>query len=417
MPLNIRKSERENTPDQIHFRYQLNGKSYSGSTGLTVPADAPRKPKSIVKTTHPTWIAAFKAELAHRETKIAEHTADAVARAAADAKTTRPTFSYATDQWITWARADKDKQSTVDRYVNTRNAFAAFLTKFNLGDIAVDTIDAALLERFKTHRRSKDGSGVQDVTVRHDLHNLNQFIKYAIGQRWMTREHLIIGGNNIPGNVSIPSDKNSRREFVVTEEQAGAYFEAAYNVVDRRGRRNLHDVTVIMKKQGMRPEEVRFLRKVDVDFQTMRIRVGEAVDPKSREGNRVGKTANAHRTLKMSPRTAEILQARLAGPSQWFFPGTDAELPIKDNTLNSAHVDVRTALGYGSEFVVYTFRHTFATRAIEAGMPIPMLQKIMGHANIKTTMKYVHVDQSAVDAAYDAAEAAMERQALKVVNG
>ena len=39
----------------------------------------------------------------------------------------------------------------------------------------------------------------------------------------------------------------------------------------------------------------------------------------------------------------------------------------------------------------HTLRHTFATRAIEQGMEIPVLSKILGHADISTTLnKYCH---------------------------
>ncbi len=31
-------------------------------------------------------------------------------------------------------------------------------------------------------------------------------------------------------------------------------------------------------------------------------------------------------------------------------------------------------------------RHTFATRCIEAGVDLPVLQRLMGHANIETTI-------------------------------
>ena len=31
-------------------------------------------------------------------------------------------------------------------------------------------------------------------------------------------------------------------------------------------------------------------------------------------------------------------------------------------------------------------RHTFATRCIEAGVDLPVIQKIMGHSNIETTI-------------------------------
>ncbi len=43
---------------------------------------------------------------------------------------------------------------------------------------------------------------------------------------------------------------------------------------------------------------------------------------------------------------------------------------------------------------MHTLRHTFATRAIEAGMKPKTLQEILGHANIGVTMNlYVHITE------------------------
>ena len=44
----------------------------------------------------------------------------------------------------------------------------------------------------------------------------------------------------------------------------------------------------------------------------------------------------------------------------------------------------------------HKFRRTLATRAIDKGMPIEQVQKLLGHQKIDTTMEYAMVDQENV---------------------
>ena len=44
----------------------------------------------------------------------------------------------------------------------------------------------------------------------------------------------------------------------------------------------------------------------------------------------------------------------------------------------------------------HKFRRTMATRAIDKGMPIEQVQKILGHSQIDTTMQYAMVNQANV---------------------
>ena len=48
----------------------------------------------------------------------------------------------------------------------------------------------------------------------------------------------------------------------------------------------------------------------------------------------------------------------------------------------------------------HKFRRTMATRAIDKGMPIEQVQKILGHSQIDTTMQYAMVNQSNVKASH-----------------
>ena len=51
-------------------------------------------------------------------------------------------------------------------------------------------------------------------------------------------------------------------------------------------------------------------------------------------------------------------------------------------------------------FCMHALRHTYATRAIESGMQPKVLQKLLGHARIKTTMdRYVHVTDDSMEQA------------------
>lgn len=56
--------------------------------------------------------------------------------------------------------------------------------------------------------------------------------------------------------------------------------------------------------------------------------------------------------------------------------------------------------GFDPELTPHTLRHTACTRLIMSGMPLPKVQRFMGHKSVETTMRYFHMlDDDLEDAA------------------
>lgn len=72
---------------------------------------------------------------------------------------------------------------------------------------------------------------------------------------------------------------------------------------------------------------------------------------------------------------------------------------LKVNGVESRLRELGRELGLGRVHP-HKFRRTLATKAIDKGMPIEQVQRLLGHANIDTTLMYAMVDQGNVRASH-----------------
>jgi integrase len=248
---------------------------------------------------------------------------------------------------------------------NSHRRIATSLTsaKEFFGTRAVSTIYEGEIEAYKVWRINVHE--VRDITVRHDLHALSVFFKYAIKQNW-TRENPIL-------NVKIPSDEDAVRIHVISQEEERDYFSRAVK------NQNLYDLARLMRNQGMRPDEVTSLRKEDVDLERGELHI------------RKGKSKAARRTLDLTSESRSILARRSGNLSVWVFP-SDRKSGAHVGRLNGAHdtVCAETKTQSPLHFVLYDWRHTFATEMAQAGVDLATLAAILGHSSIRVVQKYVH---------------------------
>ena len=172
--------------------------------------------------------------------------------------------------------------------------------------------------------------------------------------------------------------KENRRERIINFDEERRYLAAA--------RQPLRDVAVLMLELGLRPSEACAIRAQDVHlYGSPYLHIP------------TGKTENARRDVPLTSRANEVLKERLkAAEGEYLFPkrigtGHDWTSPMAE--LDPAHRSALKDSKITPAFRIYDLRHTFGTRAIEGGTDPMTLMKLMGHEELSTTERYVHLSK------------------------
>ena len=128
----------------------------------------------------------------------------------------------------------------------------------------------------------------------------------------------------------------------------------------------LHDVLTLILDSGMRPGEVFQMRWEDIAWDR-----GMIFIPR-------GKTKLSRRYIPMSERVIKALHIRRKGAAEgWVFPSDSVTGHV--TTVAKAFEDARTAAGLSKEIVLYSARHTFATKIMGATGNLSLVMRALGH--------------------------------------
>ena len=210
--------------------------------------------------------------------------------------------------------------------------------------------------------------------------------------------------------------------FLTVEEQARFLETAAHS-------HNYYQYALILET-GLRTGELIGLTWDAIDFEKRTLTVNKTMEFRYKQAAwRAGppKTPQSYRTIPLTNRALEILEtvkANSAGRKEspqlnqtleyidrrtgkkaelnmrdLVFVNWRTGLPAKNSSYDTHLYKLCDEAGIG-HFCMHALRHTYATRAIERGMQPKILQKLLGHASIKTTMdRYVHVSSESLDSA------------------
>jgi integrase len=180
--------------------------------------------------------------------------------------------------------------------------------------------------------------------------------------------------------------------------QSGLAFGQVLAFASEAGRWRL--LILVLAYTGLRWGEATALRVCDIDFDRRRIDVRRAF---SDVGGRIALgTPKSHqsRTVPVPRFVADELAAAVDGkrPDELAFTMRGGSVVRLSNWRRATFVPARSRAGLSDRFRIHDLGHTAASLMIQAGYPPKMLQEIMGHASITTTLDlYGHLYPGEMD--------------------
>jgi integrase len=297
--------------------------------------------------------AALRAE-AKRKTDLLER------RAGLTKSKQAPKFGDFVEQFLKWSE-QQHRPKTYELHSGNCKTLKRFFRGKWLDEVTQGMVEDLKLTRIQEKRWGKPKEiAVSGVTVNRTLSTLRLIYNYAESCGFLV--------SNPVKHVTFFREVGSTRIISPQEEQA-------YLSVTSQP---LRDIARVMLDTGMRPEEVFRIETTHLDFVQRTI-----VNP-------FGKTPAAKRKLTMTDEVWSILKARsILSKSSYVFPSPDSpERPI--GSVRKAHDAAVRRAKIVPGFRLYDLRHTYASRAVMAGVDLPTLAALLGHTNVQMTMRYVH---------------------------
>jgi site-specific recombinase XerD len=263
------------------------------------------------------------------------------------------------------------------------------LQRRNLSELTAECYVRAVEEFSRFHNRPPDQLGPEEIrqyqahlftdrkldanTVCQHLSALRFFFIKTLKRRWTVEE--------------TPYPKRAiRLPDVLSREEVERLIDSADSPLHRVWLSTLYAT-------GMRREELVQLKVGNVDSPRMLIHIQQGKGKKDRD-------------VMLSPRLLEELRGywRAANPKPktYLFPGGGpahaSDVPMCGKSVFHAVKHAAARAGIRKRVHPHTLRHCFATHLLDTGADLRTIQLLLGHADLKTTSRYLHLSEARLKA-------------------
>jgi integrase/recombinase XerD len=248
--------------------------------------------------------------------------------------------------------------------LKTRAAYLRAVKK--LADFLKRSPDTATVEDLRRFQLYVVDQGTSPITINATIVGLKFFFDITLGRSELMSKMQTV---RVPQKMPV----------VLSRDEVTRLIGAAPNLKSQTA-------LSVAYATGLRVSEVVSLKVSDIDSKRMTLRVEQGKGRKDRYA-------------MLPPVLLERLrawwrQAHAQGkmlPGGWLFPGLNPVEPLTARQLNRAiHIAAETAK-IDKRVSMHTLRHSFATHLLEQKVDIRLIQVMLGHKKLETTVVYTHV--------------------------
>ena len=234
------------------------------------------------------------------------------------------------------------------------------------GDLPLDRID-----RMRVHRWFDEYSRTAPGGANHALDTFRLIMNHAIALGHVETN---------PTRDVKPNPRVALTRFLSLEEIACLHRILDGYASSRASRRRQADIIRLLLLTGCRKGEIVNLRWREVEGDTLNL-----ADSKT-----------GPRQVLLSPEARAIIERQPKSGNPWVFPSPMN--PARARVDLSLWKKVRKLAGI-EDVRLHDLRHTFASQAAMQGIPLPVVARLLGHAQVQMTLRYAHVSDRDVEAA------------------
>jgi len=247
-----------------------------------------------------------------------------------------------------------------DRKIRLLNGLIPYFGDKYLHEITTWDIEKYRYQR-KTENRKSPNKPVKPATLNREIALLKHLFSKAIEWGFLKE--------NPAKPVKLFKENNKRLRFLSEEE-----INRLLSVCDGY----LRDIVIVALNTGMRKGEIFNLKWQDIDFELKLIHVADSKNYESRD---IPMNDILYETLKTLKEKADQRQEYVFINPKTNKPYDDVKRSFK-TALKKAEIE---------DFTFHDLRHTFASHLVMNGVDLMTVKELLGHKDIKMTMRYSHL--------------------------